>query len=255
VRPRGPAARRREPALRDFSTFLAGVETFVVEELPIDIDPAAGDRVRVAVAGGGVVLLGESHGVEQNPLIIATLVRTFGLCSLGLEWDVELQPVVDDFLAGRPLDVAALAPSVDGRITAGHFAVLRSLRERGLLERAVLFDPPWPGSWDERDRLMAAELLAGIGSGPALAVAGNLHTWLRPHEHGVPMGVHVAAARPATLEIRIRCLSGEALNITLKRVGSPVAETGHHHAAALREAGHRLELTLPVARPAIVPGP
>lgn len=229
------------------------MDAFDTAWMPIAVQPAAAAMVRGAADAGGLVLLGEIHGVEQNPLIVASLMRTFELRVLGLEWSVGLQDTVDAFIEGGALDTGPSVWSNDGRITAGHFAVLRSLRRQGVLERLVLFDPFWSASWNDRDRQMAETLLARLGPGPALVMAGNMHTRLRPHRHGVPMGVHVAAARPATLEIRIRYLSGEFFNLSRKRILSPSLPRWRGAGCELRVSGDQLEVTAPVARPAVVP--
>lgn len=234
--------------------FENAVEAFDAGWLPIAIEPAAAAAVHGAVDVGALVLLGEIHGVEQNPLIVASLMRTFDLRVLGLEWPVGLQDALDTFLDGGVLDIGPFAESNDGRITAGHFAVLRALRREGLLERVILFNPFGSASWSDRDRQMAEVLLASLGPDPALILAGNMHTQLRPHRHGVPMGVHLAATRPGTVEIRIRYLSGEFFNLSRKRIQSSAPPPEQGAGYELRASGGQLEVTVPVARPAVVPG-
>lgn len=223
------------------ASFAEAVGVFPVKELTLEVDPAATSRLRTKLAAGGPLLLGERHGVEQNPLVAYTLIRRFGLRVLALEWPVDLQPVVDGFLAGEPLDVEPLAGSMDGRITAGHFAVLRELRRDGLLDRAVLFEPsPCPRTWSERDWLMAVRLLEDTGTTPALVLAGSLHTRLRRHRHGEPLGAHVARVRRGTVEVRLR-------------YPGALAPGERRDACVLRSAGAWLELTVPDARPAVAP--
>jgi len=160
---------------------------------------------------------------------------------VGLEWSTDLQPAVDAFLAGGPLAAETFTDSGDGRITAGHFAVLRSLRREGRLDRVVVFDPsPWPGTWSERDREMAAHLLRETRDVPALVMAGGLHTRLRRHRHGEPLGAHVAQARPGTVEVRVRY------------PGDVVVRAGRD-TCRLRSAGAWLELTVPDSRPGVTP--
>ena len=221
--------------------FADAIEAFAVHELPMDVDAAAGARLRAKLEAGGPVLVGERHGVEQNPLVAHTLMRRFGLRVLGLEWSTELQPAVDAFLDGGPLAVGRFTDSGDGRITAGHFAVMRALRRDGLLDGVVLFDPsPWPGSWSERDWGMAVRLLQETRDTPALAMAGSLHTRLRRHRHGEPLGAHVARARSGTIEIRLR-YPGDLVSGV------------QGDACTLRSAGAWLELTVPDSRPGVTP--
>jgi hypothetical protein len=221
--------------------FIEGVEAFVVEDLPLSVDATAAVRLRAKLAAGGPLLVGERHGVEQNPLVAYTLMRRFGLRVLGLDWPVGLQPAVDAFLADRALDVDALAKCGDGRVTAGHFAVLRSLRDDGLLDRVVLLaPPPGPATWSERDRAMAARLLEETRGRPALVMAGSLHTRLRRHRRGEPLGAHVARARQGALEVRLR-YPGDVLSGVRR------------DACVLRSAGAWLELTVPCSRPGLTP--
>jgi hypothetical protein len=221
--------------------FAEGVEAFTVEELSLSIDATAVARLRAKLAAGGPLLVGERHGIEQNPLVAYTLMRRFGLRVLGLDWSVDWQPAMDGFLAGGPLDLEAFAECGDGRVTAGHFAVLHSLRDDGLLEGVVLLDPsPWPVTWSERDRAMATRLLQETRATPALVMAGSLHTRLRRHPHGEPMGAHVARARPGAIEVRLR-YPGDVLSGVRR------------DACALRSAGAWLELTVPRSRPGLTP--
>jgi hypothetical protein len=235
VRPNGAAARATMAA-----RFTEAIDAFAVGELELEIEPPAAARLAAKLAAGGPILAGERHGVEQNPLVAYTLMRRLGLRVLALEWSIGLQAAVDAFLDGEALDVDVLADSTDGRITAGHFAVLRSMRRDGLLDRVVLFDPePWPRTWSERDWGMAVRLLQENARPPAFVMAGSLHTRLRRHRHGEPMGAHVARARSGTLEVRLRY------------PGGPLATPSG--ACVLRSAGAWLELTVPDARPAVTP--
>jgi len=217
--------------------FTAEVGEFEVAELPLEVSVPAAARLRAKLAAGGPVLVGERHGIEQNPLVAYTLMRRLGVRVLALEWQAELAAVVDGFVAGGGLDFEPLAGRDDGRVTAGHFAVLRAMRRDGLLDRVVLFDPPAaPRTWSERDWGMAVRLLDEVGTAPALVMAGSLHTRLRRHRHGEPMGAHVARVRPGTVEVRVRYPAA--------------APPGP---CTLRPAGAWLELTVPAARPAATP--
>lgn len=207
----------------------------------MDVDAAAAVRLDAKLEAGGPVLVGERHGVEQNALVAHTLMRRFGVRVLGLEWPADLQPAVDAFLAGGRLQAETFADSGDGRVTAGHFAVMRALRLERLLDRVVLFDPsPWPPTWSERDRAMAARLLGEAGAATALVMAGSLHTRLRRHRYGEPLGAHLVRERPGTVEVRLR-------------YPGDVVAGGRRDACTLRSAGAWLELTVPDARPGTTP--
>ncbi len=238
--------------------FAAAVEAFSVRELPIEVASPASERLDAALKSDSPVLLGEIHGVAQNPLVAYTLMHRLGTSVLALEWPRQLKPMVDAFSSGGLLDFSAIAWSGDGRITAGHFAVVRQLRREGCLDRLVLFDPFVPSgapipSWSDRDNQMAALLLAGTAGTPALVMAGNLHTQLRKHEHGVPMGVHVIAHYPGTVEVRIRYLSGRFFNMGLKQLRRRVLFRRRGGGLHLGFSGQQLELTIPVANPGLTP--
>ena len=191
------------PALASLAEFRQAVADFPAGELEVTAEPAARAAAERSLAESGFLLLGEVHGVRENPLIIAASLRSLGLTSLALEWPAELAPVISAFLAGEALADDPQLWSGDGRITAGHLAVLRDLAAAGPLELTLL-DGALPvergvadASWSDRDAAMARRLLAGTGAGPGtLVVAGNAHTPVRPTPLGVPLGAVLAARRP-----------------------------------------------------------
>jgi hypothetical protein len=158
--------------------FLQAAAEFVVADLELEAEPSAVSAAQRSLDDSGLLLLGEVHGVRENPLLIRALMREFGLTSLALEWPDDLAPAVAAFLAGETLaDHPMLWPG-DGRITAGHLAVLAERAAAGPFE-LTLFDGTigagW--SWSQRDEAMAARILAGRAAGiRTLAVAGNAHT-------------------------------------------------------------------------------
>jgi hypothetical protein len=135
-------------------------DEFVVADLGLVIESAAQAAAQESLERSGLLLLGETHGVRENPLLIRALLRAFGVSCLALEWPEDLAPVVGVFLAtGMLADHQALWWG-DGRITAGHLAVLAERAAAGPLE-LILFDGPieagW--SWSQRDEAMARRLL------------------------------------------------------------------------------------------------
>ena len=58
------------------------------------IEPPALAAARRSLDESGLLLLGENHGVRENPLLIRALLQAFGLTSLALEWDEDLAPVI-----------------------------------------------------------------------------------------------------------------------------------------------------------------
>ncbi len=139
--------------------------------------------------GAGLVVVGEPHGVRETPSVLYALVTALGIRTIAFEWShEEMDDVVKPFLESGHFDfkqmwslpVSAELFCGDGRITAGHFALLRRLRDEERLDRVVHFDrldpDPAPGDWRVRDREMAERLLDEWGGrSPALAVTGSFH--------------------------------------------------------------------------------
>jgi erythromycin esterase-like protein len=140
----------------------------------------------------------------------------------------------------------------DGRITAGHLAVLAERAAAGPLE-LILFDgaigADW--SWSQRDEAMARRLLAASAPGArTLVVAGNAHTPTSPIELGVPMGARLAGQRPGVREIRISYGSGGFYN------GGPrqfARRADQPDQIRLYQHDSELVLDLPLATQAVVP--
>ena len=98
--------------------------------------------------------------------------------------------VIEAFQATGTLADCWLLWAGDGRITAGHLAVLAERAAAGPVQ-VVLFDGTigagW--SWSDRDEAMAGRILAAALPGNRmLVVAGNAHTPTGRTELGVPMG-------------------------------------------------------------------
>ncbi len=238
------------PGVGSLVEFRRAVAEFPVTDLPVVVEPAARAAAQRSLDESGLLLLGEFHGVAENPLLIRALLAEFGLSGLALEWSEELIPVVSAFLAGQPLAEHWVLWPGDGRITAGHLAVLRDRVAAGPL-RLTLFDVALPAgaSWSARDAAMAARVLADTQPG-TLVVAGNAHTPLRPTQLGVPMGAFLTQRRPGVAEVRISYASGGYYNIRPRRF-SGQAGPGRPPRLSLRDGG--LVLDLPLATEAVVP--
>jgi len=240
------------PCIESLDAFRRAVDEFAVEDLGLTVEPAALAAAERSLDSSGLLLLGEMHGVRENPLIIRALMQSFGLTGLALEWPDDLAPVTGAFLAGQPLADHTSLWGGDGRMTAGHLAVLSERSKAGPLE-VILFDgiigADW--SWSQRDEAMARRLLAGSPSGArTLAVAGNAHTPTSPTDLGVPLGACVARQRPGIREIRIRYGSGHFWNFGSRQFASRPSAEGP---VRLYEDAGELALDLPVATEAVVP--
>ena len=228
---------------------------FAVTDLSLVIEPSALAAARRSLVESGFLLLGEVHGVQENPLVIRSLMRAFGLDGLALEWPEVLAPIAGAFLAGGRLADHPLLWFGDGRITAGHLAVLRERAAAGPLS-LTLFDGTigagW--NWSQRDEAMARRILAApataTGTG-TLVVAGNAHTPTTRTGLGMPLGACLARQRPGLREIRISYGGGRYYNMQPRRFRRRIGL--RRRQARLHHRRGSLVLDLPAAAEAVVP--
>ena len=245
------------PSVDSLEALSAAISRFPAAAPGLEVTAEARAAARRSLASSGLLLLGEMHGVRGNPLLIRALMAEFGLTSLGLEWPAGLTGTITAFLATGTLADHGWLWLGDGRITAGHLAVLAAMAAAGPLD-LVLFDDfgSLGTGWPERDAAMARRLLAAVPAGGAgagtLVVAGNAHTPTVATELGVPAGAHLARERPGAREIRIRYGSGAFWNLGPRRFG-PVPAGAGAGLARLAEEDGELVLDLPVASEATVP--
>lgn len=227
-------------------------DEFVVADLGLVIEPAAGAAAQESLDSSGLLLLGETHGVRENPLLIRALLRAFGVTSLALEWTEHLAPVIAAFLATGTLADHRELWWGDGRITAGHLAVLAERAAAGPLE-LILFDGPIEAgsSWSQRDEIMARRLLDAAPPGtPTLAVAGGYHTPTSRIDLGVPMGAWLARQRPGVRQIQISYGGGHFYNVEPRQFQPSL---NPHQPVRLHQHNGELFLDLPQAAEAVVP--
>jgi hypothetical protein len=240
------------PPVASLPALQAAIAEFAVTDLALVIEPAALAAARRSLDASGLLLLGEVHGVRENPLIIRALLRELGLTTLALEWPDDLAAVIRAFLGGETMADHEALWSGDGRITAGHLAVLAERAAAGPLDLILLdgiMEAGW--SWTQRDEAMAGRLLAGAGpAARTLAVAGNAHTPTRRTGLGMPLGAHLARQRPGVREIRISYASGGFYNLGPRQFRPSASPPPH---ARLREHSGSLILDLPAATEAVVP--
>jgi hypothetical protein len=191
------------------------IEAYDVSVLRTRFERGVRDGLDQALDRTGLFLLGEVHGVAETPLVLYTLFHAFGFRALALEWETELRQCVQRFLGGDPLELPFAPP--DGRVTAGHFALLRQLSAEGVLEQFVFMDRTtndWIGEWDDRDAGMAEELIRERRPEVrTLVVAGGFHVHTEPQADGRPLGERLASAVPglATRQIRYLWTGGRHL--------------------------------------------
>jgi hypothetical protein len=241
------------PCVASLEALQRTVAGFGAGDLSLVTEPVALAAARRSLDESSLLLLGEVHGVRENPLVICAVMREFGLSRLALEWPGELAPVVGAFLAGAGLADHPALWLGDGRITAGHLAVLRERAAAGPLELILFDDAVEAGwSWSQRDEAMARRILADAPAGTrTLAVAGNAHTPTGPTSLGVPMGACLARHRPGVREMRISYGAGHYYNLGPRSFGGRAGPPGRR--ARLHLERGALAIDLPTAGEAVVP--
>lgn len=208
-------------------------------------EPNVLGRTAESLAETGLLVLGESHGVRETPSVLYTLAVALATRAVALEWShEEMAEPVRAFMRTGSFDFEALwtLPGSaeffcgDGRIAAGHFALLERLRREGRLDQVIAFDrlDPGPvGDWEEQVRVrepeLASRLLAEWDRGlPLLVLTGAFHAQLRAPE-GEPMAAHLArrlsGLRPAMLDYASgHCWSrGEPHDVSGPMPDAPIA--------------------------------
>jgi hypothetical protein len=239
------------PGVASLEAFQRAVNEFDVTSFRLSIDPAALAAARQSLDQSGLLLLGEVHGVRQNPLIARALMVALDVTGLALEWPAGLATAVSGFFGDGHVPDHPQLWGGDGRITVGHFALLR---ERFLAERLqalTLFDGVNEMGWSRRESAMAERILNAQGpAARTLVIAGNAHTALTPTMLGVPLGARLAEWRPGVREVHIRYGNGTYYNLSPQRFKH---QFSLRRKARLRAEGAALVLDLPSPMQARVP--
>jgi hypothetical protein len=241
------------PCIASLEAFERAAARFEITELKLMIEPSAGAAVRRSLDQSGLLLLGEVHGVRENPLIIRALMQAFGLSGLALDWPGDLIGVISAFVAGGTLCDHPLLWLGDGRITAGHLAVLRERARAGQLDLA-LFDGITGADQSRAQQVeaMARQILASAtAASGTLAVTGNAHTPASPASRGTPLGACLSRQRAGVVDIRINYGRGGYYSMRPSQI-YPSISIWPSQARLYQEHGS-LILELPTATEAIVP--
>ena len=247
---------------QDRLAFVEAIKNIEIGEIDTEFDEKSVESLVSELDEAKLLLLGETHGVKENADIIYTLFKKFGFKKLALEWDEKLRQQADKFLQSGELDFEAIKDSPDGRITAGHFALLKKLKDEGLLEALVCFDGATPsGEWDARDENMAKNIIANLADGTTLVVAGNLHTQVEPiifdgeiGEHH-PMGENVKKQIPNVPSGKIKYLTGQFHNYGTRDFREKPEGAELPKARFYKSDDGIYSFELPEAHIAIVPNP
>lgn len=247
---------------QDRLAFMKAIESAEIKEIEVDFEEQGVNALNGELSVAKLFLLGETHGVKENPDIIYTLFRKFGFKQLALEWDKKLQEPVEKFLETGELDFETIQSSPDGRITAEHFALLKKLKDEGLLESVVCFDEEPPsGEWDARDINMAKNIIANLSNGTTLVIAGKLHTEVAPitlddekGEHH-PMGENVKKQISDVPSGKIKYVTGQFHNFGTQEFEPKSENMELPKAKFYKSADGLYVFELPEAHPAVVPNP
>ena len=225
--------------------FAAAVREYRYEEHSLAADALG--QASASLEQAGLLVVGEPHGVRETPSFLYALAETLDTRALALEWSYEeVNEQLQAFVAGEPFDydaLWALPPrsdffAGDGRVSAGHFALLERLREGGRLEQAIAFDridPDPAPEWEVRDRELADRLLAEWQGPPLLVLTGAFHARLEPGT----MAAHLAQARPGLAPAMLDYASGSCWSRGEHDLSGPMPEAP-------------IAFRLPTATPAIV---
>jgi hypothetical protein len=221
----------------------------------VRLDHAAVDAAGRTLAETGLLLVGEPHGASETPAVLYALVAALGIRGVAFEWSHdELDGHVRRSLASGSFDfhdywtlpASSELFAGDGRITAGHFALLERLRDVDRLDQLILYDrlDPEPApEWHVRDREMAERLLTTWDERhPLLVLTGAFHAQTTPLMDGEPMGQHLANARQGVAAAMLDYASGHCWS------------RGAAHDVSGPMPSAPITLMLPHATPAVVPG-
>jgi hypothetical protein len=94
------------PYVTSLDALHQAVAEFAVTGPGLVIEPPALAAARRSLDSAGLLLLGEIHGVRENPLLIRALMQAFGLTRLALEWPEDLVPAI----RGRSCPIKRFSP-------------------------------------------------------------------------------------------------------------------------------------------------
>ncbi len=247
---------------KDRQSFIETVSAISIEEIPTTFDESAVQSLADNLESNKLFILGEMHGVKENVDVIYTLFKKFGFRQLALEWEPELKWVAEKFLESGELDFNTLQDSPDGRITAGHFALLKKLKSEGMLEGLVCFNGSSGGAeWNARDVAMAENILMNLSEASTLVVAGNLHAKTEsitfedePGEQH-PLGENIKKEIPDIASGRISYLTGQYHNYGIQEFSTLSGGEESSAARFYQDKDGLYTFELPKAHAAIVPNP
>jgi hypothetical protein len=218
----------------------------------VRLEGEAVERAGAALAAAGLLVVGEAHGVRETPNVLYALARALGARAVAFEWShEELEAPLQAFMRTGGLDLERLwsLPASaeffcgDGRITAGHFALLQRLRDDDRLDQAIVYDrldpEPPPADPFVRERDLAGRLLSEWDDRfPLIVLTGAGHARLDGAE---TMASWVARRRPGLAPAMIEYERGQGWFHGLYDLSEPMPAAP-------------ITLRVREATPAVVPG-
>ena len=209
-----------------------------------------------------ILIFGEVHGTQEVPQLIGDHLERFqrlGYVALGLEIPHSEQESLWRWATGENQEVPQFFrhPSGDGR---GNQQVLSLVRKAAKLNFYVFcFDADLARNWQERDRMMAENLLAEWAhtcpDKKVVCICGNLHSRLWPlsqtHDRYWPS--FAANLRSFKSDVVVHSINivfhqGAFFNLNVQKInGKPITDA---YITPDRNDGHSLSLHLPRATPA-----
>jgi hypothetical protein len=235
--------------------FAVAVAEHPFGEFPFE--PAELQSAARSLAAAGLLLVGEPHGVRETPSVLYALATALGTRAVALEWShEEMEEPLQAFMRAGSFDFEhlwALPASAeffcgDGRVGAGHFALLQRLRREGRLDRVIAFDRLDLGRGDGarqaevRERDLAARLLAVWDRRlPLLVLTGAFHAQLHAPA-GAPMAARLARELAGLQPAMLQYAGGRCWSRGLHDLSGPMPEAP-------------ITFRVSEATPAVVPGP
>ncbi len=261
INPKGIIDLVKEKSLEEKeNSFLEAILATSIQEIPTKFEKGAVQELVKNMKNSKLFLLGEMHGVKENADIIYTLFKKFGFRQLALEWRPELKEVAEHYLETGKLNTETIEGGEYGHITAGHFALLKKLKSEGLLEKFICFDGiPSDGSFNERDKIMAKNILNNISDDPTLVVSGNLHSKTESFVHDNdfneyhPMGKNIKKEIPRVPSGKIMYLQGQYYNLGIKDMANFSHKVNVPEARFFKNKKGEYIFLLPKAHAGIVP--
>ncbi len=200
--------------------FLDACKKASVVEIDTDFEIDGVNNLTKLIDETKLLILGEVHGVKENADIIYTLYKKFGFQNLALEWSESLQEFTDNYLRTNEIDFDLIKDSPDGRITPGHFALLKQLKKEGILDSVLCIDQAKFSAVKDRDQKMAENVLTNKNEGKTMVVVGNLHSLTENFEYEsdgeqkimIPMAKLIKQVISNIPIVRIKYLKGHFFN-------------------------------------------